>query len=68
VWRPTIGKSRRFEGPAVTITRIGTNQKYADGWVAAFAGKRGGSSSAKAKKKPAPSKKAGPKKSKKGKK
>jgi hypothetical protein len=53
----------------VTITRIGTNQKYADGWDAAFAGKRGGASGAKSKKKPAPSKKAGPKKSaKKGKK
>jgi hypothetical protein len=50
---------------AVTITRIGTNQKYADGWDAAFGGRRGGSSAAKSKK-TAPSKKAAPKKAKKG--
>jgi hypothetical protein len=52
---------------AVTITRVGTNQKYSDGWDIAFGGKRGGSSSATARKKPSPSKKAGPKKAKKGK-
>jgi hypothetical protein len=53
----------------VTITRIGTNQKYADGWDAAFGTRRGGAAGTKTKKKPAPSKKASPKKSaKKGKK
>jgi len=26
----------------VTITRVGTNQKYAEGWDAVFSGKRGG--------------------------
>jgi hypothetical protein len=30
----------------VTITRVGTNAKYADGWDAAFAGKRGGGAKA----------------------
>jgi hypothetical protein len=58
---------------AVTITRIGTNQKYAAGWDAAFARKgavkggaaKGGTSQKKA----APSKKsAGKKTTKKGKK
>jgi len=69
VWRPSIGKFRRFEAIAVTITRIGTNQKYADGWDKAFGGKRGSSAAAKpAQKKAAPSKKAAPKKTKKGKK
>jgi hypothetical protein len=29
---------------AVTITRVGTNQKYAEGWDGAFGGKRGGNS------------------------
>jgi hypothetical protein len=58
----------------VTITRIGTNQKYAAGWDVAFSGKsaadkRGGSSGAKStQKKAVPSKKAAPKKTKKGKK
>jgi len=37
---------------------VGTNSQYASGWDAAFGGKRGGKSSAK----PAPSKKAKPKK------
>jgi hypothetical protein len=31
----------------VTITRVGTNAKYSDGWEAAFAGKRGGAAKAK---------------------
>jgi hypothetical protein len=44
----------------VTITRVGTNSKYADGWDNAFGGKRGGRSAAQ---KPEPSKKAKPKKS-----
>jgi len=44
----------------VTITRVGTNSKYADGWDTAFSGKRGGGKSAS--KKSAPSKKAKPKK------
>jgi len=44
----------------VTITRVGTNSKYADGWDTAFSGKRGGGKSAG--KKSAPSKKAKPKK------
>ena len=61
--------SRHDEVHPVTITRVGTNQKYADGWDTAFAGKRGGTAAKKATKKPIPSKKAGPKKSgKKGKK
>jgi hypothetical protein len=34
----------------VTITRVGTNQQYADGWEAAFSGKRGGSKSSASKK------------------
>lgn len=52
---------------AVTITRIGTNQKYADGWDAAFAKK--GAKAGAAQKKAAPSKKsAGKKTAKKGKK
>jgi len=53
----------------VTITRVGTNQRYADGWDKAFGGKRGSSSAGKAgSKKAARSKKATPKKSAKGKK
>jgi hypothetical protein len=53
----------------VTITRIGTNQKYADGWDVAFSGKRRGAASDKPAAKPTPSKKARPKKAaKKGKK
>ena len=58
---------RRNGAIAVTITRIGTNQKYAAGWDAAFAAKgaKGGSSQKKA----APSKKsAGKKAAKKGRK
>jgi hypothetical protein len=55
------------QGGTVTITRVGTNQKYADGWEAAFAGKRSGSKSPQ--KKGTPSKKAAAKKAtKKGKK
>jgi hypothetical protein len=46
---------------AVTITRVGTNQKYSDGWEKAFGGKKGGAKAAQ--KKTAPSKKAAPKKS-----
>jgi hypothetical protein len=30
----------------VTITRVGTNAKYADGWDNAFGGKRGGAAKA----------------------
>jgi hypothetical protein len=30
----------------VTITRVGTNARYADGWDAAFGGKRGGAAKA----------------------
>jgi hypothetical protein len=44
----------------VTITRVGTNQRYADGWETAFSGKRSGAKAAA--KKAAPSKKAKPKK------
>jgi hypothetical protein len=44
----------------VTITRVGTNQKYSDGWEKAFAGKNGVAKAAQ--KKVAPSKKAAAKK------
>jgi hypothetical protein len=44
---------------AVTITRVGTNQKYSEGWEQAFSGKRGGSAKPAAK---ATAKKASPKK------
>jgi len=44
----------------VTITRVGTNQKYSEGWEKAFAGKKSGGKSAP--KKAAPSKKATAKK------
>jgi hypothetical protein len=44
---------------AVTITRVGTNQKYSDGWEQAFGGKRGAKA---AQKKAVPSKKAAAKK------
>jgi hypothetical protein len=44
----------------VTITRVGTNAKYADGWDNAFGGKRGGAAKATKKtmnkKKPLPKK------------
>jgi len=54
----------------MTILRVGPNKKYSDGWETAFAGKRGGAKSnanggKSAAKKPIPSKKAAPKKSKK---
>jgi hypothetical protein len=56
------------EAKTVTITRIGTNQKYAQGWDVAFGGRKSGAKSAQ-KKAPPPSQKAAPKKSaKKGKK
>jgi hypothetical protein len=45
---------------AVTITRVGTNQNYSDGWEKAFGGKKGGAKAAQ--KKAAPSKKAAGKK------
>ena len=45
----------------MTITRVGTNQRYADGWEEAFSGKRASSKSGA--KKAAPSKKGKPKKS-----
>ena len=44
----------------MTITRVGTNQKYSDGWEKAFAGSKGGAKAAS--KKAAPSKKAAAKK------
>lgn len=44
----------------MTITRVGTNQKYSDGWEKAFAGKKGNAKAAS--KKAAPSKKAAAKK------
>jgi hypothetical protein len=43
----------------MTITRVGTSQKYADGWSAAFKAKAKGEAGSK---KAAPSKKAKPKK------
>jgi hypothetical protein len=49
-----------MEGRAVTITRVGTNQKYSDGWEQAFGGKKGGAKAAQ--KTAAPSKKAAAKK------
>jgi hypothetical protein len=42
---PSPGDERRVA--TVTITRVGTNAKYSDGWEAAFAGKRGGAAKAK---------------------
>jgi len=36
----------------VTITRVGTNQKYAIGWDSAFGGKKGKSTATKAKASP----------------
>jgi hypothetical protein len=45
----------------VTITRVGTNAKYADGWDTAFKAGKAGTKSA-AKKGPATKKKASPKK------
>jgi hypothetical protein len=54
------GKSRQQKVRAVTITRVGTNQKYSDGWEKAFAGKKGVAKAAQ--KKVAPSKKAAAKK------
>jgi len=53
----------------VTIVRVGTNAKYAQGWEQAFGGKKAASSAPKAaakkaaKKAPAPKKKAAKKKS-----
>ena len=44
----------------VTITRIGTNKKYAEGWDKAFGGKRASGTKTQ---KPAAAKKASPKKS-----
>ena len=48
---------------SVTITRVGTNQKYAMGWDSAFGGKKAKTSAAA--KKASPKKKAAKKKSKK---
>jgi len=48
----------------VTITRVGTNQKYATGWDAAFAGKKKAKAAA-SKPKASPKKKAAKKKAKK---
>ena len=45
----------------MTITRVGTNQKYSDGWDKAFGGQKSGGAKA-AQKKAAPSKKATAKK------
>lgn len=53
------------EDISVTITRVGTNQKYAVGWDSAFGGKKAAKASADkgAKKKASPKKKSsGPKK------
>ena len=50
--RLSNGKSRTCEATEVTILRVGTNQKYSDGWEAAFAGKKA-AGKATAKKKPA---------------
>ena len=63
--QPIRGEVPASEVRDVTITRVGTNQKYADGWEAAFSGKR--SKAKAAQKKPAPSKKASKKSAKKGK-
>jgi hypothetical protein len=41
----------------VTIVRVGTNQKYSDGWEAAFSGKKSKSTAGKAKGKKASAKK-----------
>jgi hypothetical protein len=58
---------RSLRKRTVTITRVGTNQRYADGWDTAFGGKKGGGKGTQ--KKAVQSKKAQPKKgSKKGKK
>jgi hypothetical protein len=49
----------------VSITRVGTNQKYSTGWDKAFGARKGASKSAAAKpavKKASPKKKAAPKK------
>lgn len=60
---------RAFEGAAVTIVRVGSNPKLADGWELAFTGKKGAKAAAgkPAKKtaKKAPAKKAAAKKAKK---
>ena len=49
----------------MTITRVGTNANYAEGWDAAFGGKRGGAGKASKKvgKKAMPKKRPLPKKS-----
>lgn len=53
----------------VTITRVGTNQQYADGWEAVFSAKGSKGGASQKKKAPPPSKKtAGKKTMKKGKK
>jgi len=62
---PIRGEVLTSEVPDVTITRVGTNQKYADGWETAFSDK--GSKAKAAQKKPIPSKKASKKSAKKGK-
>ena len=57
--RPALS-SVLSEVVAVTITRIGTNEKYQAGWSSAFGGKK--SASKATAKKVAPKKKASPKK------
>lgn len=50
----------------MTIVRVGTNKKFAEGWDAAFGGKKATKkNSAKAEKKAAPAKKSAKKKAKK---
>ena len=45
----------------MTITRVGTNQQYGEGWDKAFSGKKGASSAKKPADKPSPKKAAGKK-------
>jgi hypothetical protein len=42
-----------MRGTDVTILRVGTNQKYSDGWEAAFKGKKGAGNATAKKKSPA---------------
>jgi hypothetical protein len=64
--RARSGSAARFNKPRylrlsdVTILRVGTSQKYSDGWAAAFGGKKAASSKVAGKattKKKAPAKK-----------
>ena len=53
---------KKFEDVNVTITRVGTNQKYATGWDSAFAGKKSGTKAPAKAAATKPAKKASPKK------